>query len=308
MRFAIIDLGTNTFNLLIAEKTGSDWKHVFNTKIAVKLGEGGMNESKIVDAAFQRGIKAMESHLQTMKEWSVEKHHAFATSAIRSSSNGQEFVEAVKDSTGISVEVIDGNREAELIHKGVVQTDWLSDKVDLIVDIGGGSTELILATEERVLWKQSFDLGVSRLLERLKPSDPTSQKDIQNLENTLNSELSPLFEACREIDIHSMIGSSGSFDSVVEMIEARENPNAEVNVMSEHHAIPLEDFNWLYKTLLPTTTEERLHFPGLVTMRAEMIVFSLIIIRFLLRKLKIKNLRHSAFALKEGALSELMYE
>ena len=308
MRFAIIDLGTNTFNLLIAEKTGSDWKHVFNTKIAVKLGEGGMNESTIVEAAFQRGIQAMESHLETMKKWSVTKHHAFATSAIRSSSNGQEFVKAVKAATGISVEVIDGNREAELIHKGVVQTNWLSDKIDLIVDIGGGSTELILATEEKVLWKKSFDLGVSRLLERLKPSNPTSETDIQNLEKTLFEELTPLFEATENVEVHSLIGSSGSFDSVVEMIAARKDPDQEVNVMSEHHAISIEDFDWLYETLLPTTIEERLDFPGLVTMRAEMIVFSLIIIRFLLKKLEIKKLRHSAFALKEGALSELMNE
>lgn len=308
MRFAIIDLGTNTFNLLIAERDGNGWKQVFNTKIAVKLGEGGMNQSKITEAAFDRGLDAMSRHVKTMQEWSVKKQLAFATSAIRSSTNGQEFVQAVRDNTGIEVEVIDGNREAELIHKGVAQTNWLSDKTDLIVDIGGGSSELILATSKKVLWKQSFDLGVSRLLERLKPSDPNSKKDIQNLESTLKEELSPLFEAVENYNVHSLIGSSGSFDSVVEMIAARENPSVEVNVMSKHHAITNEEFEWLYETLLPTTIEERLHFPGLVTMRAEMIVFSMIIIRFLLKKLEIKNLRHSAYALKEGALFELMNE
>jgi exopolyphosphatase/guanosine-5'-triphosphate,3'-diphosphate pyrophosphatase len=308
MRFAIIDLGTNTFNLLIAEKSGESWQHVFNTKIPVKLGEGGMNDSKITDAAFQRGIDAMENLRETMRNWSVEKHHAFATSAIRSSSNGLEFVEAVREKTGISVEVIDGDREAELIHKGVVQTNWLSEKVDLILDIGGGSSELILATQDEVLWKKSFDLGVSRLIERLNPSNPVSKEDIQNLESTLTEELTPLFEAVKKVEIHSLIGCSGSFDSVVEMIAARDNQKAEVNVMSEHHEIENEDFEWLYQTLLPTTIEERLHFPGLVEMRAEMIVFSLIIIRFLLNDLEIKNIRHSAYALKEGALFDLMNE
>jgi exopolyphosphatase/guanosine-5'-triphosphate,3'-diphosphate pyrophosphatase len=102
MIFAVIDLGTNTFNLLIAERLPNDtFKKVFNTKIAVKLGEGTINSGYIADAPFQRGVNALKQFQQYLLDYNVEHTYAFATSAIRSASNGHEFVAQAKKVAGL---------------------------------------------------------------------------------------------------------------------------------------------------------------------------------------------------------------
>ena len=141
MRVAIIDLGTNTFNLLICDKKGESQKTIFKNKIAVKLGEGGIDKGIIDQAPYQRGIKALEDHLNTIKEYDVDKVRAFATSAIRSTKNGADFVSEVFEKLALKIEVIDGDKEAELIYQGVRKAIQFDLDYKLIMDIGGGSTE-----------------------------------------------------------------------------------------------------------------------------------------------------------------------
>ena len=160
MRIAVIDLGTNTFNLLIVEvNSDKTYSHVFQTKISVKLAEGGMNEGVIAEIPFQRGMAAFKTHFETTKKYKVDKVFAFATSAIRSTKNGQLFVEQAKEETGIDIQIISGDREAELIYYGVHSAVEMDDDASLIIDIGGGSTEFIIANKNRIFWKQSFLLG-----------------------------------------------------------------------------------------------------------------------------------------------------
>ena len=163
MRVAIIDLGTNTFNLLICDKKDESDKIIFKNKISVKLGEGGIDKGIIADAPYQRGIKALEDHLNTIKKYEVDKHRAFATSAIRSTKNGSDFVREVFEKLALKIEVIDGDKEAELIYQGVKKAILFDLDYKLIMDIGGGSTEFIIANAKGVRWKKSYLLGVSRL-------------------------------------------------------------------------------------------------------------------------------------------------
>ena len=152
---AIIDLGTNTFNLLICDKKDDTQKTIFKNKIAVKLGEGGIDKSMIADAPYQRGIKALETHLDNIKKYKVDKVRAFATSAIRSTKNGAEFVNEVFEKAGFKrLRVIDGDKEAELIYQGVKKVIQFNSNYKLIMDIGGGSTEFIIANSEGILWKK----------------------------------------------------------------------------------------------------------------------------------------------------------
>ena len=115
MRIAIIDCGTNTFNILIADLGPSGPETVHKGKIPVKLGEGGLNTNIIAPVAYARSLEAMKTHKDTIDAFGVDKVIATATSGIRSTSNGLEFVAEVKAVTGIEIEVIDGQREAELI-------------------------------------------------------------------------------------------------------------------------------------------------------------------------------------------------
>ncbi|MCX6296199.1 MAG: phosphatase [Bacteroidetes bacterium] len=306
MKIAVIDLGTNTFNLLIVEvHSDKTYSHVFQTKISVKLAEGGMNEGVIAEIPFQRGMAAFKTHFETTKKYKVDKVFAFATSAIRSTKNGQLFVEQAKEETGIDIQIISGDREAELIYYGVHSAVEMDDDASLIIDIGGGSTEFIIANKNRIFWKQSFLLGAARLLELFPPSDPINDSEIEVFRNYLKQELQPLFEAVKKFPISELIGSSGSFDSLAEIIAHRFYSPGILDDKTEF-TFNLDDCEIVYDSILKSTNSERLKIKGLVAMRVDMIVVSSIIVNFVVRSFDIQKMRLSTYSLKEGVLHELL--
>lgn len=300
MKTAIIDLGTNTFNLLIVEGDTT----LFKTKIAVKLGEGGITKGFIAEAAFQRGITALKTHLQTIKDYQAERTLAFATSAIRSANNGQEFVQEAKTQLGLSIEVIDGDKEAELIYLGVQQALDLGNNNNLIMDIGGGSTEFIICNKAEVFWKQSFQLGAARLLEKFQPQDPISTTDISDIECYLEAELKPLWQALEKHPCNILVGSSGSFDTLADVI-AHQFYNSSILKGKTTYNFKLTDYYWLHSYFLKSNLEERLNTPGMIPMRADMIVISSIFTNYLLKRQNIASMKLSTYALKEGVLKTL---
>lgn len=306
MKVAILDLGTNTFNIFIAELfPDKSFKKIYKSKIAVKLGEGGINSNHIEEKPFRRGIKALKQHRKTIKKFGVEKILAFATSAIRSASNGKDFIKAVKEKTGIEVQIISGDKEAELIYFGVRSAVKMNDLPSLIMDIGGGSTEFIIANKKEILWKQSFLLGAARLLEKFNPSDPIKKDEIQQIENYLEQELQPLYSAMKKIPAVELIGSSGSFDSLAEMIAYRFYDISILKGKTEYD-FNFDDCEKMYEVILKSTTKERLHMKGLTKMRVDMMVVSAIFVDFIILRLGLKKMRLSKYSLKEGVLWELL--
>jgi exopolyphosphatase/guanosine-5'-triphosphate,3'-diphosphate pyrophosphatase len=308
MRIAVIDLGTNTFNLLIVDM-GEDqgYKILYNNKLPVKLGKSGIDKKEIRPDAITRGLNALERHLQTIGEYQVEKTYAFATSAIRSARNGDQFVKLAKQRCGIDVEIINGEREAELIYYGVKQAVRLTEEKVLILDIGGGSNEFIIADKDTISWKKSYPLGVARLLSKFKPSDPISIEEIEFISNYLEERLSDLFEEFKKHKITTLIGASGSFETITSMIRA-DDPNfeSETSLSPESNVIDLTDFENLYQKLINSTLKERKQMKGLESMRLEMIVVATLVVKFILQKLKLREMIQSNFALKEGVVYELL--
>lgn len=305
-RIAIIDLGTNTFNLLIVQiKPDKSYNIICQTKISVKLGEGGITKGFITKEAFQRGIDALKMHRLTIQLHNAEKVIAFATSAIREASNGKDFIAQAKEVTKIDVEMISGEREAELIYLGVRDAVQMSDKVSLIIDIGGGSTEFIIANKDQVFWKYSFLLGAARLLEKFKPSDPMTEQEHKAIKDYLRIELKPLYEAIAKYPVTELIGSSGSFDSLAEMIAYRFY-TPEILKGKTEYQFALPDCAEIYKILLKSTKKERMEMKGLISMRVDMIVVSSILVHFILVEFDIHQMRLSTYSLKEGVLHELI--
>ncbi len=306
MRIAVIDLGTNTFNLLIAEiNPDKSYTNLYQTKLSVKLGEEGINKGFIAPASFQRGINALKIYKETISNYNVEKVFTFATSAIRTATNGIEFTEKVKQETGFEVEIITGDKEAELIYYGVCEAVNLGEELSLIIDIGGGSTEFIIANKDKIFWKQSFLLGASRLLEKFKPSDPITDIEIQQLTDYLNAHLQSLYEAVKLFPITELIGSSGSFDSLAEMI-AHRFYTPEILKDKTEYTFNLSDYKVIYENVIKSNKEERTKMKGLIEMRIDMIVISTIIVQFILTSFNIKKMRLSTYSLKEGTLSEII--
>jgi len=304
MKVAILDLGTNTFHLLIAVvKKDRSFEKVFRSKVMVKLGEGAIQNKYIAEIPFRRGINALKHYAEVIARYKVQQVHAFATSGIRSATNGSAFVLAAKREAGIKIKIIPGSKEAALICYGVRQCIKMSGQKQLIMDIGGGSTEFIIADKTRIFWKKSFDIGASRLLETFKPSDPIALREIKKLETFLARVLEPLDLAMKKFPVKSLIGSSGSFDTLAEMIGWRFHKKEVLkNVTSLR--FNLEEYFKLHEMLILSTTSQRMKMKGLIKMRVDMIVLSSICTSFILKKYKMEEMILSKFALKEGALWE----
>jgi len=306
MKIAVIDLGTNTFNILIVDiAANGSYSIAFQAKLPVKLGEGGINQNIIQPVPFQRGIDALKQHQKTIEKFDVQKVYAFATSAIRGASNGKEFVDKVKLETGFEVNIINGDKEAELIYYGVREAVNMHSGTSLIMDIGGGSTEFIIANKDKIFWKQSFLLGAARLLEKFKPSDPITDDEIAKIETYLRTELQPLFEAVKKYPVTELIGASGSFDSLAEMI-AHKFYVPEILDYRTEFTFDMDDCSSIYTIILKSSREERLHIKGLVEMRVDMIVVSSILIYFIINNFNIEHMRLSMYSLKEGVLHGLL--
>ncbi len=198
--------------------------------------------------------------------------------------------------------MITGDEEAELIFNGVKHTITLTEEKILVMDIGGGSVEFIIANKEKIFWKHSFLLGAARLLEMYHTTDPISNEEQSNLIQYLDIELQLLKDAIKEFPVETLIGSAGSFESLVEMIE--QNLNKKLHFK---HSCPvsINDYNIIHDMILKSNHDERLKFKGLIPYRGEMIVMSFMLIDFVLRNFPITKLFASDYSLKEGALFKM---
>jgi len=307
MRVAIIDLGTNTFNLLIADIT-EDKKYtiVFTDKAGVKLGKGGINNQIITPEAFQRALDGISKHLVNIRFYKAEKIIATATSGIRSTENGLLLVAEIEKQFGIQVNVVSGDDEAELIYRGVKQVVPFDHENALILDIGGGSNEFIIANKNGLLWKQSFNLGIARLLDRFNPSNPINADEILRIELYIDSELSPLYDAFNKYKPVRLIGSSGTFDTIRSLIIERKGMKRGDITDKNSYRVDLIDYQNLHSDLLKSTYNERLDMKGLEFVRVEMIVVASIFVNFIINKFNLKSITQSSFALKEGMLDKII--
>lgn len=304
-KIGIIDLGTNTFNLLLAEVKEQNYTIFYKTKIAVKLGDGGITKGFIAQAPYKRGIEALTQYKAKLTEENITEFYAVATSAIRSAENGSDFVNEVQDTLGILINVIDGDTEAELIYQGVKQAMNLEDSPKLIIDIGGGSTEFIIANSEETFWRKSYKLGAARLLETYNPANPINIEDISAIDAHLEETLVEMIEMAEVYEVNCLIGSSGSFDTLAEMISCK-NGDCELWKKDNSYQFLMTDYNDIQRMVSESTLEQRLHMAGLVPMRADMIVIAVVIINYILNRLIIHDLRVSSFALKEGLIDTLL--
>jgi exopolyphosphatase/guanosine-5'-triphosphate,3'-diphosphate pyrophosphatase len=306
MKIAIIDMGTNTFNLLIAEVLqGGNFKKIYSDRVAVKLGEGTLNKGFISPAPYQRGLDAMIGYHNTIKDYDVKHIKAIATAAIRSSTNGYQFTQDIKSHTGIEVEVIQGDREAELIFKGAKHADSINTKDALIMDIGGGSTEFIIVKNNELIWKKSYPLGVSLLLQKFNPENPIEKNTLSNITSHL---LQTLYELINNIIIHQpqiLVGTSGSFDSFVDMLSALHHTKA-ISDEQTNYEINLNHFFDLYNRVILSTHDERKEMKGLIPMRIDMIVLSFILAKYIIEVSSVKHFFCCTYSLKEGALIEII--
>ena len=297
-RIAIIDLGTNTFHLLIAKQDGT----ILHTeKRAVRIGVRGINEGFISQDGVERALRCLKDFKFKIDEFEVSTTRAFGTSALRNASNSTELIAGVKETTGIGIEVISGDQEAEYIYFGVRSAVSLGEEKSLIVDIGGGSVEFIIADHKKIFWKQSIEIGGQRLLEKFQKHDPILPEEIQSLDLEFDKSLINLKAAMRDLSPKVLVGSSGTFDTLSEIY----CHHYHIGILPDQPETPLtvEYFFRIYDQLISKNRQQRLNIPGMIEMRVDMIVVNSCLVPYLITQFDFKKVRVSSYSLKEGVLA-----
>jgi len=303
-RIAVIDLGTNTFHLLISEKSESGLTTIYSEKTPVRIGKGGINLGYITDEACERAVQTLHKFRAKIIDHKVDIVYATATSAFRNAKNGKDLAKRIEKETDIKITIISGEREAELIYLGIKEALEIGLQKSLIIDIGGGSVEFIIADGNTIFWKHSFEIGGQRLMELFQKSDPIAVDEINALENYLSEQLIPLSEALKKFPTHQLIGSSGSFDTFSEIDIKRKGFDYSIETRKEY-ALDLSDFYSIYQDLISKNRTERMEISGMIELRVDMIVVASVLVRFLIETYEMNQLRVSTYALKEGVMKKV---
>lgn len=300
---AVIDIGSNTFHLLIGKTDGAKPEIVFKKTIAVKLGEGGgISKREIIPVAYYRGLEALKEFKIVIDKYRIEDIKATATAAVRDAVNGADFIEDVYRMTQIKIEIIDGLQEAFYIYRGAKAAGALKNGNYLVMDIGGGSTEFIICNNENILWKDSYRIGAARLLSDFYKSDPLSEKDIQNLYNHFSQTLSSLLLAVKEYQPAELIGTAGSFDSYKDITLCRQRMGEAKSGNNVLYNFDDVRFMELLDEIMFSNHQQRTVMDGLIELRVDMILMASVLCKFILRETGINKITACAYSLKEGVL------
>jgi exopolyphosphatase/guanosine-5'-triphosphate,3'-diphosphate pyrophosphatase len=304
-KIAIIDMGTNTFHLLIAAgDSNGQYKIIQRERLASKIGKGGINEGYITEAGLSRALAAMHTFKETMDKHDVHETYAFGTSALRNASNKQQVLQQIRKETGIEARVISGELEAEYIYRGVRFSMELGDEKSLIVDIGGGSVECIIGNRMEIFWKESFEVGAQRLLEKYQKNDPITSVEIDSMDIYFEERLKSLFDALAEHNPTALIGASGTFDTLSEIFCRQRD--IQMNDGQTETPLTLEAFDKIYEAIINKNRSQRMQIPGMIEMRVDMIVVACCLVRYILSRWSFERIRVSAYSLKEGVLESLI--
>lgn len=281
MRVASIDIGTNTFRLLIGEFRDSKLKKIHIKRVITRLG-GGFESGKVITKdAMERAISTLKRFSSVLKEYKVDIVRAVATSVVREALNGQEFVEKVKQETGIEVEVISGEEEALLTVIGVLSSVNVDSRFCVIFDVGGGSTEYacVDAKRKEVLWAKSTALGVVHLAERFLKTDIPLDTDIKALceevKSVLSRELPQALKESLESDLITLVGTAGTPTTLAAIELGLENYDPD---MVNGFLLKKERVFSILSRLIKLPSSERLSIKGLERGREDVIIPGAIIV------------------------------
>lgn len=303
MKIASIDIGTNTCNLLVAEyfeQQNLSFLHKEKRAITLINNKDYTNQN-VSKESVNKLIKVVNDYKGTVDNFGAKKLIVTATSGIRSANNKQHILSQVHRSTGIDIDVIDGNREAELVFSGVRNAIRLDNIPVLIIDIGGGSIEFVIANKSEIIWKSSYQIGVARLLNKHHFSDPLSSEDIETIYSILDETLSDLLDFCKTYKINRLVGSSGSYETFADLIKYEFNDDR----VSTHHSYNILDmakFSSIHKKLITLDIEQRKIMLGMEPIRVKMIPIASVITKYLIEKLDIKIITQSNYSIKEGLI------
>lgn len=297
---AALDIGTNSFHLMVARVRGDGYEVVTREKEMVRLGHGGGDMKQLSTAAMDRGVAALRRMRQIAASFDAPLR-AVATSAVREAENAAVFLERARLEAGVEVEVISGIEEARLIHLGVLQSVPAYDRRLLLVDIGGGSTEVLVGERGETLAARSFKLGAVRLTDRFFPGGEVRPGAVKACRSYVRSTLAGFQREVAELGFDVAIGSSGTAETVAQLVHARRGGPAPRHFnLFEHSRAELDQV--VAQLVGKTTTSARTGIRGLEPHRADIIVAGALVLQCVCEIFGVDRLTFSDGALREGVL------
>jgi exopolyphosphatase/guanosine-5'-triphosphate,3'-diphosphate pyrophosphatase len=303
MRIAAIDLGSNSLHMLVAEVEGDGRFSVLDrAKVMVRLGRGKMK--RLSGPAMEATLAALASFKTLAERQRVTRFSAVATSAVREAANGGDFIQRVHDTVGLRVKVIPGREEARLIHLGVAHALDLRGEPTLIVDVGGGSVELILVEHTRPVVLESLKLGVVRLAHAYLGSDPPRPGDLRKMDKHVKEALDPVLRRARNRGVRRIVGTSGTLLNVVEIV-ARARGEA-LRGRLNGARVATEEVEALLQRLRRADRASRLRIKGLDAKRVDSLLPGVVVLAHVLRALEAPAVHACTWALREGLLLDFI--
>ena len=315
---AAIDIGTNSVHMVIAGIDASlpSFNVIGKEKETVRLGEFCEDTGNLTDEAMIRCVSALKRCLKVAKRFNADDIVAVATSAVREAGNGQTFIDRVKAEVGLSVNLISGTEEARRIYLGAISGMELKGKPHAVIDIGGGSTEIILGRGGPPDFLSSSKVGAVRLTARFVSTDPLSKREYEYLKAYVRGILEPTIDQLKRKlakrieegespdEPLRLIGTSGTIECLA-VLSAMEKTGVEPDPLNGYQLTYDELSQWVSR-LRKMTYDERLSLPGMNDRRAEIIVSGAIILYVAMRLLDVDRLTICERALREGVVVDWM--
>ncbi len=306
MKIAAIDLGSNSFHMVIVETSArGGFRVIAGEKEMVRLGASTLARGRISAAAMRRGLDVLRKYKRIARTQGVDKTIAVATSAVREARNGEDFLDRVGREIGCWPKAVSGEGEARLIYLAALHSIHLEGKRALVVDIGGGSVELALGEGGRLEWVASEKLGVLRMAAAFGQSDPLGRKAESRLVDRVERAVEPHADHVKEAGFDAAIGTSGTILALGRM--AHHMDTGELPDALHHLTVRASTLHDLRTRLVRTDLRERLRLPGMDPERADIIVPGAIVLDTLLDRLGVRELVLCEWALREGILLDYVH-
>jgi exopolyphosphatase/guanosine-5'-triphosphate,3'-diphosphate pyrophosphatase len=305
VNITVFDIGTNSIHMLIAKiQPGHAFKILEREKDTTRLGDGSFEKRCLRKPSMRRALNVIEQFYRMSKKYRVKRSIGVATSAVRDAKNGKQFIKEVYKRTGIRIRIVSGDEEGRLIELAARSNMDMEGKRTLVVDIGGGSMELIAGDGKKHYFLESFPLGVTRLTDHFLRKDPPSVKQIKKLEKHIEKVLGRAVKKIRKYEVSCVIGTAGTLINLGSMIY--ESENARPLKITRHHLLKKKQLEKLHEQIAGLSIRERLNFPGLDSKRADIILAGSILVRTLMRLLRIEEIVLSKRGIREGVILDFI--
>jgi exopolyphosphatase/guanosine-5'-triphosphate,3'-diphosphate pyrophosphatase len=304
-KLGIIDIGTNSIHMVLAEvESDFSYKILDRFKDMTRLGDGTFRTRRLSEAAMVRGLEVVRTLVTLARNKGYERIKAVATSAVREARNGGEFLDAISRQTGLPVRVVSGEEEARLIYLGVRHSMDLADQPSVIVDVGGGSVELIVGDRKKLIQGQSLKLGAIRLKDLYFKQDPPAKAMLRETEKAVESRLKAALQPFKGWQFDRLIGTSGMVGNLAEVIHLRRtgHPLHQLNLAT----ISLKDVRTVEELLARSSFKERLALPGLDPKRADTLLPASMVIRTLMERTGQDRMTISDKAIRDGLIYDFI--